>query len=449
VRFYDNRPFEPNQILSGWVQILWGGRVALLAASPGTGTIGRVSKSFSGHKGMVGFLVLGVLVLAACGGASDTPGGTGSVTDSGSAVGGGSLTDSDLVKEALRTALDGPVRADVVGFDRSLIIVDADGNWSAGAANGPEGEVEMRFVDGALFNRVAAYGTGVDGSFVWARLDGASSYLAPELLQVQVLAQMTSGTGVLEGDILERTPEEWLSARDSMLASAEIVSTSAQTGARTWSVVLKPMYVRSEDVYEEAGVEDSPGFEGDAGNEGEDLDYVDEFGVTSPVTGDDPDIYDPNVSLIVTLDDAGSLVGLRNDADASEVTYERGVEVAAIKAPKEYLEGEDASRAVARDTAAVVLQSSADALIRAGTGNARSDSANPGRGVRIADIDISGSNYAILSGGVITVYGGLGLCIQIAVSGSDSDAKFVKSAVKTASAIVVDPSGRVTSGTCA
>jgi len=371
------------------------------------------------------------------------------VADSGSVAGGGSLTDGDLVKEALRNALDGPVRADVVGFDRSLITVDADGNWSASGENGSEGEAEMRFVDGALFNRVAAYGTGVDGSFVWVRLDGASSYFAPELLQVQILAQMTSGTGALEGDILERTPEEWLSARDTMLDSAEIVSTSTQTGSRTWSVVLKPMYVDSEDVYEESGVEDSFGFDGDFLGESEDLDYVDEFGVTPPVAGDDQDTYDPDVSLLVTLDDAGNLVSLRNDADGSEVIYERGVEVAAVKAPKEYLEGEDASLAVARDSAAVVLQSLADALIRAGTANARSDSANPGRGVRIADIDISGSDYAILSGGVITMYGGLDLCIQIYVSGSDSDAKFVKSAVKTASAIVIDPSGRVTSGTCA
>jgi len=449
---------------------LWGGRVALLAASPRTGTVGRVSKPFSSRKGIAGLLVLGVLVLAACGGASDTPGGTGSVADSGSVAGGGSLTDGDLVKEALRNALDGPVRADVVGFDRSLITVDADGNWSASGENGSEGEAEMRFVDGALFNRVAAYGTGVDGSFVWVRLDGASSYFAPELLQVQILAQMTSGTGALEGDILERTPEEWLSARDTMLDSAEIVSTSTQTGSRTWSVVLKPMYVDSEDVYEESGVEDSFGFDGDDVSEdvyeesgvedsfgfdgdflgeSEDLDYVDEFGVTPPVAGDDQDTYDPDVSLLVTLDDAGNLVSLRNDADGSEVIYERGVEVAAVKAPKEYLEGEDASLAVARDSAAVVLQSLADALIKAGTANARSDSANPGRGVRIADIDISGSDYAILSGGVITMYGGLDLCIQIYVSGSDSDAKFVKSAVKTASAIVIDPSGRVTSGTCA
>jgi len=413
------------------------------------------------------------------------------VADSGSVAGGGSLTDGDLVKEALRNALDGPVRADVVGFDRSLITVDADGNWSASGENGSEGEAEMRFVDGALFNRVAAYGTGVDGSFVWVRLDGASSYFAPELLQVQILAQMTSGTGALEGDILERTPEEWLSARDTMLDSAEIVSTSTQTGSRTWSVVLKPMYVDSEDVYEESGVEDSFGFDGDDVSEdvyeesgvedsfgfdgddvsedvyeesgvedsfgfdgdflgeSEDLDYVDEFGVTPPVAGDDQDTYDPDVSLLVTLDDAGNLVSLRNDADGSEVIYERGVEVAAVKAPKEYLEGEDASLAVARDSAAVVLPTLADALIRAGTANARSDSANPGRGVRIADIDISGSDYAILSGGVITMYGGLDLCIQIYVSGSDSDAKFVKSAVKTASAIVIDPSGRVTSGTCA
>lgn len=393
----------------------------MLAASPGTSTVGRVNKSFLSRKGMSGFLVLGMLALAACGGgASDITSDTGSVAPSGS------LTDGDLVKEALRNALGGPVRADVVGFDRVLITVDADGNWSAGAENEPEGKSGMLFVDGALYNRVALYGTGVDGSFAWARLDTASSYLDPELVQVQILAQMTSGTGFLEGDILESTPEEWLSARDTMLDSAEIVSTSAQTGARTWSVVLKPMYVHGENVYEEDGAGSSFSFE-----------------------GDDPDTYDPNVSLTVTLDDSGSLVSLRNDADASEVTYERGGEVAAIEAPKEYLEGEEASLAVARDTAVPALHLIVDAWIRGGNGSAQSDAANPGRGVRITDIDIGGSNYAVLSDGVITAYGGLGLCIQVYVSGSGNAAEFVKSPVKTASAIVMDQSGRVTSGTCA
>jgi len=381
---------------------------------------------------MSGFLVLGVLALAACGGASNITGDTGSVVPSGS------LADGDLVKEALRNALGGPVRADVVGFDRVLITVDVDGNWSAGAENEPEGKAGMLFVDGALYNRVALYGTGVDESFAWARLDTASSYielylvehgLDPELVQVQILAQMTSGTGFLEGDILESTPEEWLSARDTMLDSAEIVSTSAQTGARTWSVVLKPMYVRGENVYEEDNAGSSFSFEGDG--------------------GDDPDTYDPNVSLTVTLDDSGSLVSLRNDADASEVTYERGGEVAAVEAPKEYLEGEEAGLAVARDAAVPALHLIVDAWIKAGNGSAQSDAANPGRGVRITDIDIGGSNYAVLSDGVITAYGGLGLCIQVYVSGSGNAAEFVKSPVKTASAIVMDQSGRVTSGTCA
>lgn len=399
----------------------------MLAASPGTSTVGRVSRAFFSRKGMSGFLVLGVLALAACGGGvSDITSDTGSVAPSES------MTDGDLVKEALRNALGGPVRADVVGFDRVLITVDADGNWWASAEqqmSEPEGKAGMLFVDGALYNRIALYGPGVDGSFAWARLDTVSSYLDPELVQVQILAQMTSGTGFLEGDILESTPEEWLSARDTMLDSAEIVSTSTQTGARTWSVVLKPMYVRGENVYEEDGAGSSFSFEG-----GE---------------GDDPDTYDPNVSLTVTLDDSGSLVSLRNDADDSEVTYERGGDVAAIEAPKEYLEGEEASLAVARATAVPALNLIVDAWIKGGNGSAQSDAANPGRGVRITDIDIGGSNYAVLADGVITVYGGLGLCVQITVSGSGNAAEFVKSLVKTASAVVIDQSGRVTSGTCA
>jgi len=105
--------------------------------------------------------------------------------------------------------------------------------------------------------------------------------------------------------------------------------------------------------------------------------------------------------------------------------------------------------AVTDNSSSGALQSSADALVKAGNGNAQSDSANPGRGVSISDIDISGSNDAVLAAGVITVYGQKDQCIQISVSGSNSDAKFVTSDVKASSAVQRDADGNVTSGTCA
>jgi len=104
--------------------------------------------------------------------------------------------------------------------------------------------------------------------------------------------------------------------------------------------------------------------------------------------------------------------------------------------------------AVTDNSSSGALQSSADALMKAGNGNAQSDTADAGRGVTIADIDISGSNDAVLSGGVITVYGQKDQCIQISVSGTASDAKFVKSDIRTSSGVQTDTTGKVTSGTC-
>ena len=94
------------------------------------------------------------------------------------------------------------------------------------------------------------------------------------------------------------------------------------------------------------------------------------------------------------------------------------------------------------------LVASADGLVKSGNGVAQSDSDEPGRGVAITDIDLSGSNDAVLAGGIITVYGQKDKCIEISVSGSNSDAVFVTSAIQDSSAVVTT-NGQVVSGDCA
>lgn len=104
--------------------------------------------------------------------------------------------------------------------------------------------------------------------------------------------------------------------------------------------------------------------------------------------------------------------------------------------------------AVTDNSSSGALIASADGLVKSGNGVAQSDSAEPGRGVAITDIDLSGSNDAVLTGGIITVYGQKDQCIEISVSGSNSDAVFVTSEVQTSSAVVTT-NGAVVSGTCA
>ena len=96
------------------------------------------------------------------------------------------------------------------------------------------------------------------------------------------------------------------------------------------------------------------------------------------------------------------------------------------------------------------LLASADGLVKSGNGVAQSDSDEPGRGVAIGDIDLSGSNDAVLAAGIITVYGQKDQCIEISVSGSNSDAVYVVSDIQDSSAVVTDTAtGKVTSGVCA
>ena len=106
--------------------------------------------------------------------------------------------------------------------------------------------------------------------------------------------------------------------------------------------------------------------------------------------------------------------------------------------------------AVTDNSSSGALIASAKGLVDSGNGVAQSDKVEPGRGVKIADISLAGSNDAIESPtGTITVYGQKDQCITIKTDGLNSATKFVTSAVKVSSNVVTDSAtGKVTSGTC-
>ena len=106
--------------------------------------------------------------------------------------------------------------------------------------------------------------------------------------------------------------------------------------------------------------------------------------------------------------------------------------------------------AVTDNSSSGALIASAKGLVDSGNGVAQSDKVEPGRGVKIADISLAGSNDAIESPtGTITVYGQKDQCITITTSGANSATKFVTSDVKVSSNVVTDSAtGKVTSGTC-
>ena len=108
-----------------------------------------------------------------------------------------------------------------------------------------------------------------------------------------------------------------------------------------------------------------------------------------------------------------------------------------------------AFNAVTDNSSSGALQASAKGLVDSGNGVAQSDKTEPGRGVKIADISVAGSNDAIAAADSITVYGQKDQCIVITTSGANSATVFVTSAVKVSSNVVTDSAtGKVTSGTC-
>lgn len=105
--------------------------------------------------------------------------------------------------------------------------------------------------------------------------------------------------------------------------------------------------------------------------------------------------------------------------------------------------------AVTDNSSSGALIASAKGLVDSGNGVAQSDKVEPGRGVKISDISVAGSNDAIQTADSVTVYGQKDQCIVITTSGANSATKFVTSAVKVSSAVVTDSAtGKVTSGTC-
>ena len=106
---------------------------------------------------------------------------------------------------------------------------------------------------------------------------------------------------------------------------------------------------------------------------------------------------------------------------------------------------------VTDNSSAGALQSSVDGLIKAANGKAQSDVENPGRGMTINDIDISGYPNARLDQArqTVTIFGQKDQCIQISVTGTKSEARLVKSSVKESRSVMKNEStGKVTSGTC-
>ena len=83
--------------------------------------------------------------------------------------------------------------------------------------------------------------------------------------------------------------------------------------------------------------------------------------------------------------------------------------------------------AVTDNSSSGALLASAKGLVDAANGNAQSDKAEPGRGVKISDISIAGTSDAIKStdGTTITVYGQKDQCIVISLTPGASQSKDV------------------------
>ena len=88
--------------------------------------------------------------------------------------------------------------------------------------------------------------------------------------------------------------------------------------------------------------------------------------------------------------------------------------------------------AVTDNSSSGALLASAKGLVDSANGNAQSDKAEPGRGVKISDINVDGSNDAVKSETSVTVYGQKDQCIVITLKAgaSQSDDVLTTSAVR-------------------
>ena len=88
--------------------------------------------------------------------------------------------------------------------------------------------------------------------------------------------------------------------------------------------------------------------------------------------------------------------------------------------------------AVTDNSSSGALIASAKGLVDSGNGVAQSDKVEPGRGVKISDISVAGSNDAIQTADSVTVYGQKDQCIVITLTAgaSQSDDVLTTSAVR-------------------
>jgi len=281
----------------------------------------------------VAILCAGVLVLGACSG--NTPEATGGDENaSTTTTGDDALTqadptiDAETVKDALRNALEGPVRVTGVdSVDPFAVHVDETGNWWArsplGAADTSSDETrsEFRYINGEFYTLSADYTADGAGSFVWVRSNtspaGTGVKFTAEMLQASLLLGIFDNSGPAD----EPGPE-WLDWRDYFLDEVDIS-----------------------------------------------FDQVDGWMLTSD------DSWGDTYSVRVVLDDAGRLVSLWNVKSSFSLLYDRYTGVTPIEAPETHLEGETAMHVVLSEALARTTQLEAEAMgrntsaIAASTGN--------------------------------------------------------------------------------
>jgi len=260
----------------------------------------------------VALLCAGVLVLGACSG--NTPEATGGdATTVPSRIPAASTIDAETVKDAIRNALEGPVRVSGVDSVSSFAIqVDEAGNWwGRSPLNTERGEVltfadleQIRYVNGEWYRVVGAK----VNSPVWVRDDdsnpaGSGVPFTTKLLQAITLLDLF--------EIYPESSDSLLTALEHLLANAD-VSLDQDDG---WTL----------------------SFDDDGGN---------------------------NQYIRVVLDDAGRLASLWDVGSNRLLLYDRSTGFAPIGAPETYLEGDDAALAVASEELAHSTRSAAEAMGR-------------------------------------------------------------------------------------
>lgn len=269
-------------------------------------------------------LCAGVLVFGACSSSEEAPGGgeNASATPAAPAL----EIDAETVKDALRNALEGPVRlTGVDSVDPFALQVDEAGNWwirsPIGTSVADDTRSEVRYVNGEWYTLSADRTADGAGSFVWVRSDtspaGPGVKFTAELLQVSLLLSLVDSPGLT----YEPGPA-WLVERDRFLDDVDIS-----------------------------------------------FDQVDGWLLTFVDSGGD------TYSVRVVLDDDGRLVSLWNVERSFSLLYDRYTDVTSIEAPATYLEGETGMQATMSEALVRTTRVNAEVMgrnasaIAASTGN--------------------------------------------------------------------------------